>query len=344
MARAGITYAEVEKVAADLTANGVNPTVDAVRAALGGTGSKSTIAPLLKRWKSAHQEHAQAHQAGLPAALLEAVKNLHEQMQREADLLVHDAQAAAAAVVAECRQQVADADAATADLAGKRDTLASDFAQEKSRREQLEAEHHALQLASATAQAQRAGFMQRLTDRQNEIENLNRQLIQSRSQFEHYQEAVAAQRASEREDAQQRCNRLEQDLGELRRSLTDVQKNLTQREAQLEQSGAHSARLESDLGTLRQAHQAVLTERQQLGQQLAAQSVTCVELRAQIKAVAQAMSETSAELAVLQHQTPQLQASVQAQADRAEALQRENHVLMQDKARLEGRLEQISQT
>lgn len=342
MARAGITYAEVEKVAANLAAHGDNPTVDAVRAALGGTGSKSTIAPMLKRWKSAHQQ--QMPQAGVPAALLEAVKNVYEQMQQEADVLVHDAQAAAATVVAECHQQVADANAAITDLSGKRDMLESDFAQEKSRREQLEAEHHALQLAWATAQAQSAGFMQRLADRQNEIENLNRQLLQSRSQFEHYQEAVAAQRASEREEAQQRCNRLEQDLGALRRNLADVQKNLTQRETQIEQLGVHSARLESDLGILRQTHQAVLAEREQLGRELAAQSVACIELRAQIKAVVQAMGETSAELAVLQHQTPQLQASLQAQTDRAEALQLENHVLIQEKARLEGRLDQISQT
>ncbi|MDL2355123.1 MAG: DNA-binding protein [Pseudomonadota bacterium] len=33
-----------------------NPTVDNVREALGGTRSKSTIAPMLKRWKSEHQE------------------------------------------------------------------------------------------------------------------------------------------------------------------------------------------------------------------------------------------------------------------------------------------------
>lgn len=347
MARAGITATEVEKVAADLAANGENPTVDAVRAALGGTGSKSTIAPLLKRWKMAQQEQGKVHQTGLPAALLDTVKNLHEQMQQKADAQVHDAQAAAAVAVTESQQQMAEANAATAQLAARHEALEAHYAHEKSVRTQLEVEHHALQLAWATAQSESAGLTQRLTDRHSEIDNLNRQLMQSRSQFEHYQEAVATQRASEREETQQRCNRLEQELGVLRRSLADAQKFLTQREAQCEQLSVQGARLENDLEVLRQTHQTVLAERQQLERQLAVKSMACIELRTQINAAAQAMRETDATLAVLQHQDAQLQAGLQLQADRADALQRENHVLMQDKARLEGRLEgqlgQISQ-
>ena len=339
MARAGITYAEVEQAASDLAVDGKNPTVDAGRAALGGTGSKSTLAPMLKRWKSAHREQVSAQQQGLPKELLEVVKGLHAHLQQEAQLKVQAAQAGAQAVVAGCRQQLADADAATAELAARRDALEADLAQEKTRREQLETVHHALQLACATAQAQGAGLMQRLTDRQNEIDSLNRQLNQSRTQFEHYQEAVATQRANEREEAQQRCNRLEQELGELRRSLASQQKTITQREAQLEQVSQYSDRLERELHTLRQTHQAVVAERQQLGQEIGTQSVLCSELRAQLKTVSQTMSEARSELAVLHHQTPQLQARLLTLENRAEALQLENQLLMLEKARLEGRLD-----
>ncbi|MGV8892544.1 MAG: DNA-binding protein [Burkholderiaceae bacterium] len=348
MARPGITYAEVEQAAALLVADDKNPTVDAVRAALGGTGSKSTLAPLLKRWKNAHREQAQAQQEGLPAELLDVVKGLHTHLQEEADLQVQAAQAAAAAIVAECRQQLEVANAATADLASKREVLERDLALEKASREQLEASNHALQLACATAEAQSAGLKQRLTDRQTEIENVNRQLGQSRTQFEHYQEAVATQRATERQEAQQRTNQLEQDLDMLRRSLTELQKTLAQRETQLEQIAVQNNRLENDLGVLRQIHQTVLAERQQLSQEVATQSVVCSELRVQLKAVSQtlteAITEARSELAVLHHQAPQLQARLRILENSAEALQQENQLLMQDKARLEGRLEQLSQT
>ena len=52
MGRAGILYSDVARVATQLVEAGNLPTVDTVRAALGGTGSKSTIAPYLKRWKA----------------------------------------------------------------------------------------------------------------------------------------------------------------------------------------------------------------------------------------------------------------------------------------------------
>lgn len=55
MGRLGITYLDVEKAADLLKNQSKNPTVDAVRAVL-GTGSKSTIVPYLKRWRSTQTE------------------------------------------------------------------------------------------------------------------------------------------------------------------------------------------------------------------------------------------------------------------------------------------------
>ncbi|GGZ80154.1 DNA-binding protein [Paraglaciecola sp. Hal342] len=51
MARAGVTYHDIAKAAEAIKTHGQEPTVDRVREHL-GTGSKSTIAPLLKRWRS----------------------------------------------------------------------------------------------------------------------------------------------------------------------------------------------------------------------------------------------------------------------------------------------------
>ena len=67
MARAGILFSQVVKAATQLAAAGTNPTVDTVRAALGDTGSKGTIAPMLKQWKAQHQGETAAAGAGLPA-------------------------------------------------------------------------------------------------------------------------------------------------------------------------------------------------------------------------------------------------------------------------------------
>jgi hypothetical protein len=51
MARAGILYSDVARAATELAAKGEAATVDNVRKMMGDTGSKSTIAPMLKRGK-----------------------------------------------------------------------------------------------------------------------------------------------------------------------------------------------------------------------------------------------------------------------------------------------------
>lgn len=51
MGRLGIAYSDVATAAEQLKKQKLNPTVDAVRSAL-GTGSKSTIVPYLKRWRA----------------------------------------------------------------------------------------------------------------------------------------------------------------------------------------------------------------------------------------------------------------------------------------------------
>src|SRR5690606_16674158 len=83
MARAGILYSHVAHAASRLTEAGTNPTVDNVRAALGSTGSKSTIAPLLKRWKAEHQQAVAQAEVGLPASLLDAMKCVYQDLQAE---------------------------------------------------------------------------------------------------------------------------------------------------------------------------------------------------------------------------------------------------------------------
>ena len=85
MARASVTYSDVARAASDISDEGENPTVDRVRTRL-GSGSNSTISPLLKRWK---QENT-FERAGstLPIDVLAAIKKLHGQLQDQAQAQV----------------------------------------------------------------------------------------------------------------------------------------------------------------------------------------------------------------------------------------------------------------
>ncbi len=80
MGRPGITYQDVERAALQLKEKGVNPTVDAVRTLL-GTGSKSTIAPNLQRWKASQGDSFASR--GLPSDpdLMAFLKKMFGQLQ-----------------------------------------------------------------------------------------------------------------------------------------------------------------------------------------------------------------------------------------------------------------------
>lgn len=88
MARAGVTYYDVTKAAETIKAGDQEPTVDRVREQL-GTGSRSTIAPLLKRWRSDNDGDAEV--SGLPHDLVDVVKSLHERVQQMADQRIEQA-------------------------------------------------------------------------------------------------------------------------------------------------------------------------------------------------------------------------------------------------------------
>lgn len=335
MARAGILYSDVAKAAATLIEDGKNPTVDSVRDALGGTGSKSTIAPFLKRWKAEHQGEIAQAEAGLPPSLLAAVKGLHQHMQAEFTQQLEQAKqqhAEALRSAADREQQlrierdavIAVKDASAADLAHAREALA-----------QLQASHHAQNVMLATAQADNAGLQQRLADRVAEIATLDHQLSQTRAQFEHYQEATAAQRAEERQGYEQRIARLERDLAEANRRIAVQQTTLGQQEATM----AHlTADLSNQQQALRESHEA-LTEERSTRERLAGwlEDATAVKdsLTIQLLTVQQQLADIRSALVVKEREVTMLAQQVQSAEARTDGLAEEKHAWLQERAVLE---------
>jgi len=221
MARAGIVYSHVAKAAAQLTAAGKNATVDTVREALGGTGSKSTIAPMLKQWKAQHEGEVAAAGAGVPADLLEAIKGVYdrvqvgaqvqvEQLRIEHQLAAHKVAQAAEALREEVRQLGIEREALKAEL----HSVMAAFAREQAAR-------HQDAVAIAALESEKTGQAQRLADRTAEVRELADQLAQARRQFEHFQEASAAQRQDDKHAYETRIARAEQEAATLRANFQD---------------------------------------------------------------------------------------------------------------------------
>lgn len=226
MARAGILYSHVAKAAAQMAAAGKNPTVDTVREAMGGTGSKSTIAPMLKQWKAQHEDKVAAAGAGLPTDLLEAVQGVYERVQEgakaqvevlraEHQLAAQEAARAVEALQVEGRQHGAEREALAGELASLKAALAC---------EQAARQKDAV--AIAALESEKNGQAQRLADRVAEVRALADQLAQARRQFEHFQEASAIQRQDDKSAYETRIARTEQEAATLRTYVQDSREAL----------------------------------------------------------------------------------------------------------------------
>lgn len=226
MARAGILYSHVAKAANALAAAGTNPTVDNVRAALGDTGSKSTIGPLLKQWKAEHESQAAVASTGLPADLLQAVKAVHQRMEAAAQAQVEQLRDAHEQANQEAAQLLETERAGARQLRAEREALATELAQVKA---SLTYERDERQHAAVTIAAQKAehdGLTQRLADRAAEVKLLTDQLAQARQQFEHFQDKAATQRQEERQRFEARIAALERELGTVHGQLQEQREDL----------------------------------------------------------------------------------------------------------------------
>jgi chromosome segregation ATPase len=245
MARSGILYSDVIKAASQLINEGKSPTVDNVREAMGGTGSKSTIAPLLKRWKIEHQDSIENSSAGIPASLLQSVKNLHQHMQEESLKKLEVAQQEHQAQLLLLSEQSQALNLENADLYKKNSALENELQAVRQAAAGVQEILRETSAALNSAESERTNLQLRLTDRNDEVKGLTQQLNLTRTQFDHYQEAIATQRAQEKQDYEQRISRLEQECRGTQQRLLAQQSVIAQQETRIAQLSTDNARLES---------------------------------------------------------------------------------------------------
>jgi chromosome segregation ATPase len=335
MARAGIIYSQVASVASKLANHGINATVDNVREALGNTGSKSTIAPLLKRWKSEQEKHVSVAQTGLPADLVATVKNLYEHLQHDAAQKIDATLAQLTSAEAIFNEQMETARDAAAVLKTERDALDTALTQERNAHEKLGAAYHGLQIIEAKLQAEGTGLTQRLQDHHIKVDNLQQQLHQAHTQFEHYQESIAGQRMEERRQFENAKVTLEAEIIEMRRQLAAKDMLLTQQDQKIVQL----KRIDEELQSSKLDYRRLEGEFLKVTQTLSTQTTLATELGARFDVTSEALSDAQIKLAVLDHERLQLQTWNIDLGAKVTALETACQKLLIEKATLEGRLQ-----
>ena len=198
MARAGITYQDVANAAQRVRQRGDEPTVDRVRSEL-GTGSRSTLGPMLKRWKTGSE--AAAHLNGLPADLVAAVKALHERAQYAADERITQEREAHQTL----EQQRCGLEKANEALRNESDAQAHALQQEQ---------HRAASLTSKLEASQ-----EKLSETTATVQEMKQENRDIRSHFEHYQQEIAEDRRHERDQFHRTQSGLEGQVDQLTQQL-----------------------------------------------------------------------------------------------------------------------------
>lgn len=340
MARPGILYVQVADAATRLAAAGKNPTIDSVREALGGTGSKSTIAPLLKRWKAAHQETAAQAELGLPIELVQALTGVYEQVQAEAALQCEQAAQAHQAELGDMQKTLRLAHDEHESLRAAHEEQDRALKVALARIQDLQDARHRQEVALASLNSEKLGLEQRLSDRAAEVAALTREAAQARKQFEHYQESVARQRAEERQAAEQRHARLEQEVATARERAFSQQALLSDTQARLQGLAVDNDRLEQSLHTAQNSLAQSRSAHDQAISQLAELKHHHERLEQRYKRVEQALAESRTAEAVTEKERSLVSERLRQMEVLLANTNQEKLHLLQEKAVLSDHLQQ----
>ncbi|MGP8456802.1 DNA-binding protein [Ralstonia sp. PR5] len=310
MARAGLSRLDIKRARDSLLAQGQHPSIDAIRIALGNTGSKTTIHRYLKELEE--EEGTALKRAGTTSdAILDLVGRLAARLHEEAQAVVDQQVAAATAQ----RQQVrAEADKLSADLVALRAELAQAHATIANVRAAQSDTQTALQ--QRTIEAERsAQQLQDLTARLAEHEGFRRSL---EDKLQHAHQALEHFRNASKEQRDQDARRHEQQVQQLQAEIRQANQTLIVKQGEITQLNKDGARLVTEAGT-------------------AAKRVRELEMRGEQAQLA--LDQARADRARMEAERDALRATVQAQVGELAAARTERENMVGELAKLSALLE-----
>ncbi|MFL9812881.1 DNA-binding protein [Stutzerimonas sp. VN223-3] len=249
MARAGINKAVVQKARQSLLAKGINPSIDAVRTALGNTGSKTTISRYLKEIE-ARDPKPDTNSQSLSKELSALVESLVSRVQEEGTETLVQAQAefdeqrltlekeavARQAELENLAQQVSTMNAALQLQAQELQTCHSSLQTEITRNARISQSCTDLEL--------------RVQEKDAHIQSLEEKHVHARNALEHYRTAVKEQREQDQRRHETQLHQVHTELRQLQQTLIVKQ---------------------DELGRLNRDNERLLSEARQRGKTIASQ-------------------------------------------------------------------------
>lgn len=345
MARIGVTYLDIVQAANAVKARGEEPTVDRVRTQL-GTGSKSTIAPLLKRWRS--ETASDTDVSGLPKDLIEALKELHQHIQGDADQRIEQMQ----------QEHQKQQDEQLSQLAQARETEAKRSARIRELEQKLsltEADRRGFKQAAEKGQAalekceyQHQEAVTRNEEQKNAIKEVKLENRDIREHFEHFQQHIASDRQYERDQFRTASEQLKGQVAALTEQLALAEHKFSelsllynQGQALVTELNRDKQKLHEQIGTVQARSEALQQQNTEQGRQAEIKVEEIASLQTQIVRLQGNNSAISKESQLQRQSLDRLGSELVTAQDRLERLLDENRMLLQEKAIIQGQFKQL---
>ena len=254
MARGGITQPLVEDARKRLLARSVHPSIDAIRAELGNTGSKTTISSHLKAIE-ARESTRLDDEAHLSKHVTELVGQLTRQLRQDAQETIEQAEQRHDTEVASLRKALAAHTAETKQQQERNEVLAQE-------RDDLQAEVTGLRdtlsnlQGEGRAQAQRIdGLTEQVQDKQRRVDSLEEKHEHARQALEHYRVSVKEQREQDQRRHEQQIQQVQEEQRHLQEALaikrdeqTQATREITRGFTEVTEARKHSDQVNQKLG------------------------------------------------------------------------------------------------
>jgi len=308
MARAGLYPSQVKKARDSLIAQGRHPSVDAVRVALGNTGSKTTIHKYLKELEE--EDGGAGKKASVSEALQDLVSRLAAQLHEEADARIEAAEARALEVSRVNSDALANLQKEMEAVTAQRDRIEAAAQLEMSAHGQTRTALQSETIARHMAEEQVSGLTIRLVQNDAHLLSLEEKHTHAREALEHYRQSVMEQRDQDQRRHEQQVQQLQAEMRQLQQGLVVKQEDITR----LNQEGA---RLVADIA---HAHKS-LYDQESMGRQRAQQIEALQETAQQSKVIMVQLTALEAQVATLGKQLAATSKEAQASLSRAHGLE-----------------------
>ncbi len=259
MARGGVYKTEIEKARNALLAEGKHPSVDAVRVALGNTGSKTTIHRYLKELE-AEDVAGVGGKFPISDVLANLVSRLAGQLNEEADAKVAEA---AARFDAQRKEQSAQLDQMRQEAASTRadqERTATALREEQTQHEATRQVLLDANLQLRQLEERGSGLTARVAEHEAHAQSLEEKHAHAREALEHYRTSVKEQREQEQRRHEHQIQELQVALLQANEALTAKNHELLQLNRDNGRLTEHHARLDKELHQARSATRAAQEE------------------------------------------------------------------------------------